>query len=168
MKKVGLIYSFNSKNTSNIADQIANQFQNNQLEKINAEIITEKEFLSYNNFILGIPTWFDGELPTYWDEFGPSIEDMDLKGKIFALFGLGDQKGYPENFLDALGIMVKLLESKGGKIAGYTSTEGYSYEKSLAVRDNSFMGLAVDVKDLKDLTEKRIISWASQLKNEFN
>lgn len=167
MKKIGLFYSFNSNNTSNVADIISKQFSDDQLDKINAELVTEEQFLSYDNYILGVPTWFDGELPTYWDEFGPAIEDMDLSGKLFALFGLGDQKGYPENFLDAVGIMARLLESKGGILIGLTSVEGYSYEHSQAIRNSKFLGLAIDIKNQSVLTEKRINNWVIQLKNEF-
>src|SRR5208283_642869 len=115
-------------------------FSEEQLDKINAELVTEKEFLAYDHYILGVPTWFDGELPTYWDEFGPAIEDMDLNGKKFAIFGLGDQKGYPENYNDALGIMGNLLESRGGKLVGLTSAEGYIYEHSKALRGSDFLG----------------------------
>lgn len=43
--------------------------------------LTKKTFLSYNNLILGVPTWFDGELPNYWDEFVPALEEMHLSGK---------------------------------------------------------------------------------------
>ncbi|HCC30402.1 MAG TPA: flavodoxin, partial [Marinilabiliales bacterium] len=76
-------------------------------------------FHDYENFILGVPTWFDGELPNYWDEFIPELEEADLKGKTFALYGAGDQKGYPENFVDAMGILAELLEKRGGKIIGF-------------------------------------------------
>lgn len=47
--------------------------------------------------IVGASTWFDGELPTYWDELVPELESLDLKGKKVAIFGLGDQKNYPDN-----------------------------------------------------------------------
>ena len=64
----------------------------------NWSILTEEIFLSHKNMILGVPTWFDGELPNYWDEFVPAIEDLDLKGKTIAIYGLGNQVEYPENF----------------------------------------------------------------------
>jgi flavodoxin I len=167
MKKIGLFYSFNSNNTARIAEAIASHFSEGQIEKINAELVTEKEFLSFENYILGVPTWFDGELPTYWDEFGPAIESMDIHAKSFALFGLGDQKGYPENFVDALGIMANLLESRGARLVGYTSVEGYNFEHSKAIRDNHFLGLAIDIKNQPTITEKWIENWVGQLKKEF-
>ena len=110
MNKTAIIYSFNTKKTGKIAEGINEEFGDDNLIPVNAEEITEESFLSFDQFILGVPTWFDGELPNYWDEFVPALEDMDLKGKKFALFGLGDQKGYPENFLDGLGTMAEILE----------------------------------------------------------
>ncbi len=76
---------------------------------------------------MGVPTWFDGELPNYWDEFVPALEEMDLKGKKIALYGLGDQKGYSENFLDGVCIMAEILEAQGAILVGFTSTEGYIF-----------------------------------------
>ncbi|MFO7371017.1 MAG: flavodoxin domain-containing protein, partial [Bacteroidales bacterium] len=108
MKKTGLIYSFNTNKTSQAAKKIGEQL-GNAVVHVNVENITEKEFLSYDKMILGVATWFDGELPNYWDEFVPALEDMKLKGKTIAIFGNGNQKDYPENFVDGIGILGKLL-----------------------------------------------------------
>ena len=167
MKKVALIYSFNSTKTAKIAERITTEWGSDELEPLNAETLDEKSFLSYDNFILGVPTWFDGELPNYWDEFGPALEDMDLKGKKFAIYGLGDQVNYAENFLDAVGIMSELLESRGAAIIGATSTEGYTFEHSRAVRDHHFAGLAIDFENQPALSADRVKNWVKQLKSEF-
>jgi flavodoxin I len=167
MKKIGLFYNFDSKKTSIIAGQIQDEFNGEAIEPVNASSVTEEQFLSYDNLILGVPTWFDGELPTYWDEFGPAIEDMDLKGKSFALYGLGDQVEYPENFLDAVGIMAHLLESRGALIIGHTSTDGYHFEKSKAIRDGKFSGLAVDFENQGTHIKEQVRKWVKQLRSEF-
>jgi flavodoxin I len=168
MKKIGLFYSYNTNKTSKIAESILEEFKGESIEAVNAETVTEEQFLSYSNLILGVPTWFDGELPNYWDEFVPAIEDLDLKNKNIALFGLGDQKGYPENFLDAVGIMVQLLESRGAKIVGFTSSMGYQFEKSRALRNNQFVGLAIDFENQATKNKERIKKWVEQLRKEFD
>ena len=168
MNKIGLFYSFKSNKTKKIAELILEEFGNKLIESINSETVTEEQFLSYENLILGVPTWFEGELPSYWDEFGVAIEDMNLKGKKFALFGLGDQEGYPENFVDALGIMTQLLESRGAIIIGLTSTKGYLFESSKAVRNNQFLGLAIDFETQAKKNMQRVKAWVEQLKSEFN
>jgi flavodoxin I len=167
MKKIGLFYSFNTKNTSRIAEQIKGSFADAEIDLINVETVTSGQFLSYDNIICGVPTWFDGELPNYWDEFIPDLEDMDLNGKTIALYGLGDQKGYPENFLDGAGILGEILENQGARLAGFTPVEGYSFEKSRAVRGDRFIGLAIDFENQGSLNEERISAWISQLRSEF-
>jgi flavodoxin I len=167
MKKIGLFYSFNTRKSGIVADKIASELGKNNVELVNAEEIDEEKFLSYDNIIISAPTWFDGELPNYWDEFVPALEDLDLKGKTIALFGLGDQKGYPENFVDAIGIMAEILEKKGAKLIGQTSTEGYTFEKSKAVRDGKFLGLAIDADTQNKLTDKRVKDWVEGIKDKF-
>ena len=168
MKKIALIYSFNSKKSAIVANKIYNVFDEKDIEKINAEEITEDTFSGYDNFILSVPTWFDGELPNYWDEFVPALEDMDLKGKTVAVFGNGNQRDYPENFVDGIGILVKLLEKRGARIIGETSIEGYKFESSKAIRDGKFIGLAIDQDTQAKLTDERIKKWVEDIKPEFN
>ena len=168
MNKTAIIYSFNTKKTGKIATQIREGFNDPSIEMVNAEELTEEQFLSFENLILGVPTWFDGELPNYWDEFVPALEDLDLKGKKIALFGLGDQKGYPENFLDGVGIMADILEAQGASLVGYTSTEGYEFESSRALREEHFLGLAIDYENQGSMNKQRIAAWVEQLRKEFD
>ncbi len=168
MKKTAIVYSFNTKKSAKIAEKIKEEFNDESIEMVNAEEITEDEFASFDQLILGVSTWFDGELPNYWDEFVPALEDMDLKGKKIAIFGLGDQKGYPENFQDGMGLMAEILEEKGAKIVGFTSTEGYTYERSRAERGDQFTGLSLDLENQSSKTNSRITEWIKQLKNEFS
>ncbi len=168
MKKVALIYSFNSTKTAKIAEKIMKEWDDDGIEPVNAETLDENTFLSYENMILGVPTWFDGELPNYWDEFGPALEDMDMKGKNIAIFGLGDQVNYPENFLDAVGIMADLLESRGAWLVGFTSVESYNFEHSQAQRGNLLAGLAIDFENQHQLTNARVVDWVNSLKKQFS
>jgi flavodoxin I len=167
MNKTAIIYSFNTKKTGKIASQILDGFNDSAIEMVNAEEITEDIFSSYDQIIMGVPTWFDGELPNYWDEFVPALEEMDLKDKKIALFGLGDQKGYAENFLDGVGIMAGILEAQGANLIGFTSTEGYEFESSRALRNDQFLGLAIDYENQGSMNKQRIAAWIEQLKKEF-
>jgi flavodoxin I len=168
MKKTGLFYSFNTHKTAKVAELIQEELKDSPLDTINAETITEGEFLKYDNLILGVPTWFDGELPNYWDEFVPALEELDLKNKKIAIYGLGDQIGYPENFLDAVGIMAHILESRGATIVGFTSPEGYKFENSKALKNGQFVGLGIDFENQAKLNKTRVKNWIEQLKQEFD
>jgi flavodoxin I len=168
MNKTGIFYSFNSTKTSKAAEKILAEFgPDSNIVTVNAEELTEEVFLSFTNLILGVPTWFDGELPNYWDEFVPALEDLDLKGKTIAIYGLGNQVEYPENFGDAVGIMAKLVQERGAKLVGLTSTEGYSYESSAAELDGMFLGLILDQETQPRLSKDRITNWVKDLKSHF-
>jgi flavodoxin I len=168
MNKTGIIYSFKSIKTAKVAEKIASEFEPEFLiQKVDAEELNEELFLSFDNLILGVPTWFDGELPIYWDEFVPALEDMNLNGKTIAIFGLGNQIEYPENFGDAVGIMAELVTERGAKLIGLTSTEGYTYELSKAELDGKFLGLILDQETQPRLSKERITEWVKDLKKKL-
>ena len=168
MKKTAIIYSFNTKKTGKVAERIREAFNSDKVEMVNAEDLTEEVFISYDQIIIGVATWFDGELPNFWDEFIPALEDLDLKDKKIALYGLGDQKGYPENFLDGMGIMAGILEDRGASLVGFTSVEGYEFESSRAQRGDQFTGLAIDYENQGSMNKERVEAWVEQLNREFS
>jgi flavodoxin I len=167
MKKTAIFYSFNTKNSSKVAEKIKQSYGESDIDTINTEELTEDQFIAYDNLILSVPTWFDGELPNYWDEFVPALEDLSLKGKKVAIFGLGDQKGYPENFGDAIGTMADLVENQGAKVVGSTSAKGYTFEKSKGLKNGKFVGLMIDVENQDNLTDERINNWVKEIKKSF-
>jgi flavodoxin I len=138
-----------------------------EIKELNIESCQGEEFLLFDNFILSVPTWFDGELPNYWDEILPALENLNFEGKKIALYGLGDQKNYPENFCDAVGILSYFFQERGGTIIGFTSPEGYSFESSKALKENVLMGLLLDQENQSKLTEMRVQNWTQQLAIEF-
>lgn len=167
MKKIGLFYGSSTTKTTQIAQKIQKTFGDEIGEIIPVEEAWTEDFEKFNYIIVGVSTWFDGELPSYWDEIKPALESMDMKGKKIAIFGLGDQVNYSENFVDAIGLLADLFESIGAKVIGHTSTKGYTFEGSLAQRGNKFVGLAIDIENQSKLTDKRIEDWIKQLKKEF-
>ena len=85
----------------------------------------------YDVLILGIPTWDFGEIQEDWEAIWEQLDDLNLEGKIVALYGMGDQLGYGEWFLDALGMLHDKLITKGVKFVGYWPTEGYEFTSDL-------------------------------------
>ena len=167
MKKTGIFYSFRSRKTKQQVKKMIKHLGDKNVEEINVDEATHEDFEKFDNYIFAVPTCFDGELPNYWDEFLPTIEEDSLKGKKFALFGGGDQKGYPENFVDGIGIMAEFIEKRGGTVVGFTSTEGYDYEYSRAQRGDQFTGLALDIENQAALTDERVEKWIEDVKKAF-
>ncbi len=164
--KTALIYSHSASKTKQVAQHIKKAW-GDDLTELNVEEIHGSDLIEFDNLIIGVSTWFDGELPRYWDEMVPELEQLDFSKKKVALFGLGDQVGYPENFLDAVGLLGDVLVELGASRCGFTSTEGYTYERSVAERGDQFCGLAIDIENQSGLTLERVKNWVKQLKKEF-
>lgn len=126
------------------------------------------KLFSYERLLVGIPTWNVGKLQDDWEIVYPYLDQVDLSGKKIAMFGVGDQYGYPENFQDALGILGQKLIERGAQLLGYTSSDGYEHSHSRGVDETGrFMGLAIDDINQPELTDSRISDWIVQVCNEF-
>jgi flavodoxin II len=123
----------------------------------------------YDVLILGISTWDFGELQEDWEAHWDEINQLDLSGKIVALYGMGDQLGYAEWFLDAMGMLHHAISEQPCQRIGFWSTEGYDFIRSKAVTDDNewFYGLALDEENQYDQTDERLSLWLTQLLDEL-
>lgn len=129
--------------------------------------IVQAEFYDY--LIFGIPTWDYGELQEHWEEIWDDIDSVNFTGRKVAIYGLGDQVGYPEWFLDAMGYLHSKLVHLGAIPCGYWPREGYDFEASKALTADGqwFVGLALDDENEFQLSDERIARWCEQLVREF-
>lgn len=58
------------------------------------------------------PTRDFGEIQEDWEAVWDQLDTLNLEGKIVALYGMGDQLGYGEWFLDALGMLHDKLATR--------------------------------------------------------
>lgn len=61
-------------------------------------------------------TWGDGDYPDECLDIIEELEQLELQGQKFALFGSGDTS-YPE-FCGALDLLQELIEKHGGTVVG--------------------------------------------------
>ena len=170
MTKIGLYFGTTTGNTEEIANQIKETFEELVPDSIEVFNVADDDLSTMPDFqalILGIPTWDDGVMQYDWDEVVSELDEMDFEDKKAAIFGLGDQMGYPDTFQDAIGILGKKMQECGAQLVGYTSTEGYDFDESCGVEDGRFMGLALDVDNDVDLVDEKITAWVKQIKEEF-
>ena len=82
---------------------------------------------------------------------------------------MGDQVGYPDWFLDAMGYLHNKVVGQGAKVIGYWPNEGYEFNESQALTSDKkyFLGLALDDENEFDQTDQRIYQWCEQLKQDF-
>ena len=118
--------------------------------------------------ILGLSTWFDGDLQSDWGGFFDTFKRIEFSGKKVAIYGVGDQIGYSEFFVDGIGILGKIVVENGGEIIGAWPTKGYDFEASEAEHlPGWFMGLAIDEDNQGGMTEQRTERWVNQILKEF-
>lgn len=170
MNKIALIYGSDTGNTEDIAKIIKEKWSESEIDLIEVCDISPSDFEDYNNFILGLPTWYDGELQSDWETIFEDFNEINFSDKTVAIFGLGDQSCYPEYFVDGIGIIAESALSNGAKIIGKWPTVGYDFSESRAkIEDEEFFyGLAIDEDNESDLTEARLNEWISIIEKQFN
>lgn len=165
--KLLLVYGSSTGNTKNVADAIKEELGDAVDHVKNITDIHPVDLAQFDKVIVGVPTWHIGEIQEDWGAVLPEMEALNFQGKKVAVFGLGDGKGYPETYVDAMAELVEKFEKKGAQLVGLWPTEGYDFKKSKAIRDGKFLGLVIDVENQDHLSDKRVKAWVSQLQKEL-
>ncbi len=160
-----IFFASSTGNSEEIANKISAELNNieifdlagTKIEKIN----------EYDKLILGGSTWGDGELNDDREDVWGNFCQLDLSNKTIALFGLGDQESYSDEFCSAMGIIYEQIVKSGAKIVGFTSTEGYYHDGSKAQINDKFVGLVIDEDNQSDLTDERIKIWVNEIKESI-
>lgn len=172
MVKIGIFFGTDTGNTRRIAKDIATVLGPELAAKpVNVRNANVDDMLAYDILIIGTPTYGEGRLPglstgntaTSWEEFLPSLAGRDFGGKKVAIYGLGNQKTYPVEFVDAMFYLYDQFKECGATMIGSWDTAGYHFKSSKSVVDNRFVGLALDQENQKDLTPERLATWLLML-----
>lgn len=169
MKRVGLFYASTTGNTESVAEQIRDLMTDEVVELHNIAEEGVDAIAEYDRLILGISTWDYGELQEDWDAEWDLLSQMDFTGRKVALFGLGDQIGYGEWFVDAMGMLAELVEPRGAELVAPWPIAGYEFEQSKALNESgdSFIGLAIDEDAQPGETAKRLERWVPRVIDAF-
>ena len=167
--KIGLFFGSDEGNTESIAYKIQGCLGEPDCDIYDIADVTQLDFAPYAYIILGIPTWDFGQIQSDWEEFWADVEEVDFSGKTVALFGLGDQFGYGDFFLDAMGMLHEVVVRRGAKIVGMWPTADYEFDASKAVLDDptQFVGLALDEDQQPEKSHQRINDWCQQINVEM-
>jgi flavodoxin I len=168
MARVGVFYGSTTGNTLKVAEMIQEAFGADEADLFDVRQAPAETLSNYDVLILGTSTWHWGGLQDEWADFEQNLTRADLKGKKVALFGLGDQKRYPDNFVDGIGLLYDRIKPLGIELVGMWPTQGYDFDKSAGQVDDQFVGLAIDEDNEPDKTEPRVKQWVSQLKQELS
>lgn len=180
-KTIGIIYGSSTCYTDMVSEKIvtiiAQQYPGWQAQSHNIAEHDINCVLDYEYVIYGIPTWDYGELQEDWDNQWDELLTLDLHHQQAAIYGLGDQIGYPQWYQDALGYLYSQLSACGATLRGLwpVSYQGldplleplyqHQYETSQGISDDGqfFLGLPLDEENQADLTQQRLEIWLSQV-----
>ncbi len=167
MKTIGIFYGSTHGMTEKSAYKIKEAFGDAKVDIYNLKNSSADDMKKYKYLIFGTSAWGIGEMQDDWELTIDNLTNIDFSEKKIALFGLGDQKEYPESFVDGLGTLYCRLPDKQN-VVGLWPVVGYNYYFSLADKDGIFVGLVLDDHNQAELSEKRISTWVAQLKKEFS
>jgi flavodoxin I len=80
---------------------------------------------------------------------------------------VGDQKRYPDHFVDGMGLLYDQVKSTGVPVVGMWPKDGHDYQASAAEVDGRLVGLALDEDNEPGSTPSRIQAWVQPLKREL-
>lgn len=175
MTRIGIYFGTDTGNTRRIAKLIASKLGEAAAPPVNINKACLADLAAWPALILGTCTLGEGALPgrdtggqsASWAEFMPQFEGADLRGKVVALYGLGDQVKYGHCYVDALRTLHDAVVAAGATVVGAWPTEGYDFKASEAVEDGHFVGLALDQDNQKALTEARLERWLAQIRPQL-
>ncbi|WP_068547821.1 flavodoxin FldB [Thalassotalea crassostreae] len=167
--KIGLFYGSTTCYTEMAAEKIQAALGEELIDIFNIKDVPLADCEQYDILIFGISTWDFGELQEDWESKWDDINQLDLSGKIIALYGLGDQQGYGQWFQDALGMLHDEIIPQGANVIGYWPNQGYEFEESKALTEDGdfFVGLSLDDETQYDLTDTRVEQWCEQILEEI-
>lgn len=168
---IGLFYGSTNGDGATAAELIKTKIEKTGLVAVDLRDVAYTDLAEmerYRYLILGISTWNVGLLQDDWEFKFEQLDDIDLTGKLVALYGMGDQYGYPDTYVDAMGILSEKVIERGAEPAGFWAVDdSYELEYSKAVIDGVFVGLALDEDNQSDLSEQRIQAWVEIVLEDF-
>lgn len=131
--------------------------------------IQPEDWTSHDYYILGAPTWFDGEMSQDWNWYLPTFKDTNFTDKTIFIYGLGDQVGYPTYYCDAVGLLGRAVTEAGGSVECLTTTDGHDFKESQAVMtEGVFWGLCLDEENQPEMSDDRINEWVQNIARIIN
>ena len=169
-KTIGLIFGSDTGMTEDVTHTIIDVWTACTIDVVEVSQVKKAFYEKYDAFILGLSTWYDGDLQSDWEAYFDTFKTIDFTNKKVAIYGLGDQYGYAEYFIDGVGMLAEVVLKNGGMIIGKWPTKGYDFSESKAEIEGQelFYGLAIDDDNEPELTQERLSVWLSQLEHELN
>ena len=172
MSKIGLFFGPLKGSVHRVAEKVKTAIGEQVVDMISVHDASVADLEKYDKIIFGISTvgketWDSEFSNTDWAKFFPNVSKVDFSGKTVAIFGLGDHITYSRHFVNAIGVLAKVLLQNGATLVGEVDPSGYEFEDSESIVDGKFIGLPIDEDFEAELTDERISNWIKSLKPAF-
>jgi len=168
MRAIGVFFCTRTGNTQEVAELVGEMIGVVPVELGDTAVLGDLN--TYDGLIVGAPTWNTGahekRSGTSLDGHLAEIRDLQMGGKMVAVFGCGDSFEWSSNFCDAIEEIHSAFSAAGAKMIGYVDASSYQHAESKSEVDGKFLGLPLDQENQIDLTEGRVEAWIRQLKQE--
>lgn len=160
----GIFYGSTTGNTATVSEEIKKRLSSLEATMFDVSTLdSDEELKMYDFLIFGASTWGDGDLQDDWSDYLGKVSGIDLSNKIVAIFGLGDQEGYADCFVDGMRELYDFASESGAKIIGSWDSKDYDFDNSKALIDDRFVGLVIDEDNQGDMTNERLDKWCSSI-----
>ncbi|HZW99331.1 MAG TPA: flavodoxin domain-containing protein, partial [Trueperaceae bacterium] len=94
-----------TEHVARLVAQTLAEFTGRGVQAVDLAYLDVSTLADHDLIVVGACTWNVGQLPPDLESSLEALGALDLRGKHVALFGTGDQIGYPDTFVDAIGVM---------------------------------------------------------------
>lgn len=171
MKKTLIFYYPNGGNVETSVQLIHDQFPGSELvylEDLKMQQVIDSDFIIVGSSTVGAENWHEATASNKWALLFLELkkQNISLKDKKIALFGLGDQILYPDHFVDGMAVLKEEFSMRGAEMVGRWPVAGYTFTDSESLDGDHFLGLALDEDQQEHLTPERIVAWSKKVKKE--
>lgn len=172
MSKIAIFYGPKGGAVNRVAEKVKDAIGEDKIDMVAVNDATVADLEKYDKIIFGMSTvgkdsWDSKYDNVDWAKFLPEIGKTSYKGKVIAIFGLGDHVTYAASFVDHIAVLAKELENNGAVLSGKVSVDEYEFDDSEAVVDGKFLGLPIDEDFEPELTDERVEAWVRAIKSDF-
>src|SRR5699024_8114700 len=112
------LYASTTGNTEMVMEIIAEYLEDHQYEvdikSFDFDAIEVEDIPNYDAVLVGTHTWDDGELPYEVEDFYEELEDVDINGKLFGVFGSADS--FYDTYGGAIDLLADRIKHLGGRL----------------------------------------------------
>lgn len=169
MKTIGIFYGTTTGATESLAKLIASNLGVNEKDVHDVSKTAPSAVGEYDVILTGASTWGDGDMQDDMHDFLDGVKALDLKGKMAAAFGCGDES-MSDTFCNAVAEIYKALKGTGAEMIGEYNSVGYHFNHSDASINGTTatVGLVIDDVNHSDLTGNKVKEWTDEIKRQIS